>query len=67
MEDKKQETTVTIIKGGPLKLSGNFELADMSGKSMEFEGDDVYICRCGKSKNMPFCDGTHKTMPVPFN
>ncbi len=22
-------------------------------------GETVYICRCGKTNNAPFCDGSH--------
>jgi len=35
------------------------------------EGKTYYWCSCGRSKNQPFCDGSHKTentglSPVPF-
>jgi CDGSH-type Zn-finger protein len=26
-------------------------------------GERVALCRCLQSKNFPFCDGTHKTLP----
>jgi len=25
-------------------------------------GEVVWLCRCGKTGNAPFCDGTHKTL-----
>jgi len=33
------------------------------------EGKTYYWCSCGKSKNQPFCDGSHQGSefePVPF-
>lgn len=68
MENKpKQIAIVKIIKEGPLKITGNFKITDMAGNVLEKSGTDVFICRCGKSKNMPFCDGTHKTLALPYD
>ena len=33
------------------------------------KGKTYYWCQCGRSKNQPFCDGSHQLtsfMPVPF-
>jgi CDGSH-type Zn-finger protein/uncharacterized Fe-S cluster protein YjdI len=44
---------------GPLLLNGNFTIVAASGRKA-WKGTRAALCRCGQSKNKPFCDGTHK-------
>jgi CDGSH-type Zn-finger protein/uncharacterized Fe-S cluster protein YjdI len=44
---------------GPLLLSGNFSIVAASGRKA-WTGTKAALCRCGQSKNKPFCDGAHK-------
>lgn len=50
---------VTAIPRGPLVIEGNFRVKGVDG-SIISAADKVYLCRCGKSNNKPFCDGSHK-------
>ena len=60
MKDKKNDLPLFELReNGPLKISGNFILKDPNGEQIK-TGDVVYICRCGSSNKMPFCDGAHK-------
>lgn len=49
---------IKAIKDGPLMLKGNVRLIAGSGRSA-WQGQQVALCRCGASKNKPFCDGSH--------
>lgn len=68
MEDKK----IKIEKDGPYIISGNvplekeFVVADGDNEPMKWQKGEKYktegeyrLCRCGNSKNKPFCDGSH--------
>ncbi len=46
---------------GPLHVQGKLRIENAMGEII-FRGDDAWICRCGGSKNKPFCDGTHKAI-----
>ncbi|WP_066685709.1 CDGSH iron-sulfur domain-containing protein [Christensenella intestinihominis] len=63
---------IKVLKDGPYEVTGNVPLkemkigADGAGESThwvdgrEFETEETYhLCRCGNSKNKPFCDGSH--------
>ena len=54
-------TKITVNSNGSLKLEGDFEIVDKNGNVYGLAGRDaVSICRCGLSKNKPFCDASHK-------
>ncbi len=55
-------TTIKIIENGPALISTN------DGSKIIIEANDgqlvtekTAICRCGNSKNQPYCDGSHKS------
>ncbi len=48
---------ITIEENGPYRVAG-IPLA--SARAADGGSTDKYVlCRCGKSKNKPYCDGTH--------
>ena len=46
-----------------LVLPPNFKLVDHHGNEFALPRDKelIALCRCGQSKNRPFCDSSHKT------
>ena len=54
------DTTIQVLPNGPLRVSGTFKITDGSGAAFDLAGrTTVSLCRCGQSKNRPFCDGAH--------
>lgn len=69
MNNKK----IKIVKNGPYLVSGDIPLSEMNiqinslgnyyEKIRDIPVEGQYaLCRCGRSKNMPFCDGTHHSV-----
>ena len=56
----EDEVVITPYRDGPLLVRGPFVLRDQDGTEIRVERETVALCRCGKSRLRPFCDGTHK-------
>jgi CDGSH-type Zn-finger protein len=54
------ETVITPYRDGPLLVRGSFRMLDQDGTEITVDRETVALCRCGKSRTRPFCDGTHK-------
>ncbi|CAN5740428.1 MAG: CDGSH iron-sulfur domain-containing protein [Thermoleophilaceae bacterium] len=54
------EVVITPYRDGPLLVRGPFRLRDQDGREIVVGRETVALCRCGKSRIRPFCDGTHK-------
>jgi CDGSH-type Zn-finger protein len=74
----KTNKKVTITKNGPYLFSGKLPLSKVisivgsSGEPEKWKKGKKYpeleqysLCRCGKSQNKPYCDGTH--LKIGFN
>ncbi|MCW3999720.1 MAG: CDGSH iron-sulfur domain-containing protein [Candidatus Bathyarchaeota archaeon] len=72
MGGNNQAMKITVTRNGPYLVSGNIPLYEMIIKcgqgnipsewvvGKKFSATQTYLlCRCGQSKNKPFCDGTH--------
>ena len=51
------DVTITIEDDGPY-VDGDIRITDDDGRELDLPYD-VELCRCGYSRNQPFCDGTH--------
>ena len=51
--------TIKVRKNGPYLVTGTVDLTDHEGNAFESK-ESFALCRCGHSKNKPFCDGSHK-------
>jgi CDGSH-type Zn-finger protein len=60
------EVSIRVRRNGPLLVRGPVELTDHEGRTLRLEGkdaegEDIALCRCGRSARKPFCDGTHRS------
>jgi hypothetical protein len=50
---------VQPVPNGPLRVVGSLEVVSGTGRTCN-KVSETYLCRCGQSKNKPYCDGSHK-------
>ena len=56
----RPKTVITPYRDGPLLVRGDFRVQDQNGNEIELRRETIALCRCGKSRTRPFCDGSHK-------
>ena len=58
------QSEINLVGNGPLYFKGDIIIYDSDVKEVAHESR-VALCRCGASKNKPFCDNSH--LEVGFN
>lgn len=56
--DPMPATTIVVTKDGPYAVTGEVGMPDET-RAQGAPATRCTLCRCGGSKNKPFCDGTH--------
>jgi CDGSH-type Zn-finger protein len=56
MSDKPK---LQFKKNGSIRVTGTVDFVDGEGNVIETK-TDFSLCRCGASKEKPFCDGSHR-------
>lgn len=59
MNEASENVKVTLIENGPAIVVGTCEITHPDG-SVETRERRSSFCRCAKSENFPYCDGSHK-------
>ena len=54
-------TEIACYPDGPLIVRGPVRLVDATGTPIPTRRATIALCRCGRSRISPFCDGTHRT------
>ena len=62
--EKEFEQSISLVEdpqnkvSGPIWVKGGVPVESSDGSTYEVR-NRVTLCRCGKSQNKPFCDGSH--------
>jgi CDGSH-type Zn-finger protein len=51
--------SISAYREGPYLVRGPVRIVDEDGREVEIRRDVVALCRCGRSRSKPLCDGTH--------
>lgn len=58
-ETRVKPASVRIMKDGPIVVEGEFTIIGTHDEELR-KIHMTSFCRCGVSKSMPYCDGTHR-------
>ena len=61
VEEQGGPVSIASVPDGPLKVDGHVELTTGTGHKIAKHAK-AFLCRCGASKNKPYCDGSHKAI-----
>ena len=53
------KVTMQVKANGSIRVTGEVDFIDADGNVIKSE-DGFSLCRCGASKEKPFCDGSHR-------
>ena len=53
------ETVIQAHPDGPFLVRGPVTVLDGAGAPFELRRRVIALCRCGRSRNQPLCDGMH--------
>jgi uncharacterized Fe-S cluster protein YjdI len=59
-DENKDSVRVEIMDNGPVVIKGKSVLVGKDKKEKKYDSM-LALCRCGKSRNQPQCDGSHFT------
>ena len=56
----RADPTITAYRDGPFLVRGPVVVLDEDGRRIEVRRPVVPLCRCGRSRTQPLCDGAHE-------
>ena len=54
-----EKVTMRVKPNGSIRVVGTVDFVDAEGNVLETK-TDFSLCRCGHSKEKPYCDGSHR-------
>ena len=63
MSTQYEHPDVVLCPGGPMLLRGERTVQDSEGRLHRTTRPVSAVCRCQRSSDLPWCDGTHQLLP----